>query len=49
MAKDTKIQIRIDSDRKEWLKKYAEDKEITITQMFIDFIDWLKEKGTNDK
>lgn len=40
--KDTKIQIRIESDKKAWLKDYAERKGLTISSIFVDFIEWLK-------
>ena len=42
MDKDTKIQIRINSETKQWLKKYAADNKVTISKIFVDFVDWLK-------
>jgi len=44
MDKDTKIQIRIDSDTKQWLKEYASNNKVTISKIFVDFIDWLKKR-----
>lgn len=44
MNKDTKVQIRIKSDTKQWLKDYAKRKNITISKIFVDFVEWLKEK-----
>ena len=44
MNKDTKIQIRIKSDTKKWLKEYAKDKNITISKIFVDFVEWLKQR-----
>ena len=47
MNKDTKIQIRIKSETKQWLKDYAKRKDITISKIFVDFVEWLKEKETS--
>jgi len=44
MDKDTKIQIRINSDTKKWLKDYAASNKVTISKMFVDFVDWLKSR-----
>ena len=44
MEKDAKIQIRIDSESKVWLKKYADSNKVTISRIFVDFIDWLKKR-----
>ena len=44
MSKQERIQIRVDEERKQWLMQYAKDKSITVSKMFIDFIDWLKKK-----
>lgn len=44
MDKDTKIQIRIESSTKDWLKTYAKKKNITISKIFVDFVEWLKER-----
>ena len=48
MEKDTKIQIRIQSETKQWLKDYAKDKNLTISKIFVDFVEWLKEKETKN-
>lgn len=48
MEKDTKIQIRIKSSTKKWLKDYASDKNITISKIFVDFVEWLKDKETKN-
>ncbi len=48
MEKDTKIQIRIQSDTKKWLKKYAKSKDLTISKIFVDFVEWLKDKETKN-
>lgn len=42
--KDTKIQIRIESDKKAWLKEYAKAKGLTVSSIFVDFIEWLKQR-----
>ena len=42
MEKDAKIQIRIDSATKAWLKEYAGKNNLTISRIFIDFVKWLK-------
>jgi len=44
MDKDAKIQIRVNSAEKQWLKAYAKKHNITISKMFIDFISWLKNR-----
>lgn len=44
MMKDSKIQIRIKSDTKEWLKEYAKRNNVTISRIFVDFVDWLKKR-----
>ena len=44
MEKDAKIQIRINSESKKWLKEYAINNNITISRIFIDFIEWLKKR-----
>lgn len=44
MDKDAKIQIRISSTTKKWLKQYATDNNVTISKIFTDFIDWLKKR-----
>ena len=42
MEKDAKIQIRIDSATKAWLKEYATRNNLTISRIFVDFVKWLK-------
>lgn len=44
MAKDDRIQVRVDSERKLWLLRYAKSKKLTVSKMFIDFIDWLRHR-----
>ncbi len=44
MEKDTKIQIRIDSDTKKWLKDYASKNSVTISKIFVDFVNWLRKR-----
>lgn len=44
MNKDTKIQIRIKSETKQWLKDYAARNNITISRIFVDFVEWLKKR-----
>ena len=44
MDKNAKIQIRIDSKSKQWLKDYASNNSVTISKIFVDFIDWLKKR-----
>ena len=41
MRKEDRIQVRIDPDRKEFLKAYAEKRGVTISKIFIDLVDWL--------
>ena len=48
MEKDAKIQIRIDSKTKQWLKDYANDKNLTISRIFVDFVEWLKNRETKN-
>ena len=48
MEKDTKIQIRIQSDTKQWLKEYAKRKNLTISKIFVDFVEWLQDKETKN-
>ena len=48
MEKDTKIQIRIQSETKKWLKDYAKRKNLTISKIFVDFVEWLKDKETKN-
>ena len=48
MEKDAKIQIRINSKTKEWLKDYAKQKDLTISKIFVDFVKWLKERETKN-
>lgn len=44
MKKDERLQIRVTADQAEFLKSYAADKKITISQMVRDFINWLKRR-----
>lgn len=44
MDKDAKIQIRIKSESKQWLKDYANNNNVTISKIFVDFIEWLKKR-----
>lgn len=44
MEKDAKIQIRIDSDTKKWLKDYATNNNVTISKIFVDFVKWLRKR-----
>jgi hypothetical protein len=47
--KEDRIQVRIDAERKQFLHDYASRKKITVTQMFIDFIDWLRRRDAADR
>jgi hypothetical protein len=47
--KENRIQVRIDTERKDFLQDYAARKKITVTQMFIDFIDWLRRRDALDR
>ena len=47
MAKTDRIQVRVDEDRKEWLLSYAKKRDLTVSRIFIDFIDWLRKREDN--
>lgn len=42
--KDEKIQIRIAAKDKKWLKEYVSKKNLTMSKVFVDFVEWLKNK-----
>jgi antitoxin component of RelBE/YafQ-DinJ toxin-antitoxin module len=44
MAKTDRIQVRVDEERKKWLNDYTKKKNITISRVFRDFIDWLRSR-----
>ena len=44
MKKDERLQVRVTSEQAAFLKSYAADKSLTISQMMRDFIDWLKKR-----
>jgi len=41
MKKEERLQIRVESEQLEFLRTYASKKNITISKMVRDFIDWL--------
>jgi hypothetical protein len=49
MRKDDRIQVRIDPNRKEFLREYAERKDVTISKIFMDFVDWLIRRERSDR
>lgn len=42
--KDDRIIVRVDSVRKKFIKDYAETKNLTVSKIFRDWIDWLQER-----
>jgi len=48
-TKTSRIQLRIDDRRKEFLKEYAERRGLTISKIFMDFIDWLQRRDNGDR
>lgn len=44
MKKDERLQVRVTSEQAAFLKSYAADKSLTISQMMRDFINWLKKR-----
>jgi len=48
MTKDDKIIIRVDSDKKKFLKGYAMRKGTTVSKIFRDWIDWLINREKNE-
>lgn len=42
--KDDRIIVRVDSVRKKFIKNYAENKNLTVSKIFRDWIDWLQER-----
>ncbi len=50
MRKEERIQIRIDPDRKEFLKAYADKRGVTISKIFTDLVDWLiRRESSSDR
>lgn len=44
MKKGERLQIRVTADQARFLKSYSASKNITISQMMRDFIDWLQRR-----
>jgi uncharacterized protein (DUF1778 family) len=44
MKKDERLQVRVTSEQAAFLKSYAANKSLTISQMMRDFINWLKKR-----
>lgn len=44
MRKTERLQIRLTEEQAEFIKHYSVSKNITISQMMRDFINWLKKK-----
>ncbi len=47
--KKENIQIRIENSKKEQLKKISKKKDITVSEMIIEFIDKIIEENQNGK
>ncbi len=47
--KKENIQIRIENSKKEQLKKISKKKNITVSEMIIEFIDKIIEENQNGK
>ncbi len=47
--KKENIQIRIENSKKEQLKKISKKKNITVSEMIIEFIDKIIEENQNRK
>ena len=44
MKKEARLQIRVSPRQMEFLREYSSSKNITISRMIRDFIDWLSSK-----
>ena len=42
--KTDRLQIRVSPEQAQFLRKYADDKDVTISQMIRDFIAWLERR-----
>lgn len=42
--KDDRIIVRVDSVRKKFIKDYATARNLTVSKIFRDWIDWLQER-----
>lgn len=41
MKKDERLQVRVSAEQAEFLREYSASRNITISQMMRDFINWL--------
>ena len=48
MKKEERLQIRVEAKQLKFLREYSEKKNITISVMVRDFIDWLMKKERRD-
>lgn len=46
--KDDRIIIRVDSVRKKFIKEYATNKNLTVSKIFRDWIDWLRQRTKDE-
>ncbi len=49
MKKEERLQVRVDAKQLEFLKEYAARRNITISRMMRDFIDWLIKRDTKQQ
>ena len=48
MRKEERLQIRVEAEQMEFLRAYAARRNITISRMVRDFIDWLKRREDHE-
>lgn len=49
MQQDSRIIIRVDSVRKKFIQDYAKAKDLTVSRIFRDWIDWLQQRAKKDE
>ena len=47
--KNDRIIVRVDSSRKQFIKDYAQAKDLTVSKIFRDWIDWLQKRTLQDE
>ena len=47
--KDTFLQVRVSSDLKEWFEKYVDDIDKNMSEVIVDFLEWLKAKSEKEE